>query len=97
MDRTELSEDSRHEVGRFLRARQRVAAQRPHRPLRLLQPIPRQAAGALQGGEGHEIAGTLLHQQARALQLHGQRRQRVGEDVVDLAGDARDAQDDNQT
>src|SRR5215472_18706077 len=71
--------------GEQVRPREVVAPQRPDRPARLVQPLAGQAVRARHGLDGGGRGALPLQQQARALELHGERRQRVAENVVDLA------------
>jgi Transposase len=53
------------------------------------KPFAGQSMRALHGGHRRRVPWSLLDQQARALELDRQRRQRMRQHLVDLAGDAR--------
>jgi hypothetical protein len=73
--------------GQPLRSRQLLVAQRADPPPRVPQPGLGQVVGALQGGADPSAVRLLgRRQQPGPLQLQGERRQRMGQHVVHLAG-----------
>ena len=69
-----------------LRTRDRIPAQRADRPARVRQPAPREPVRPLDLGHDPAVRAAALGEHLRRLQRHHLARQRVREDVVDLAG-----------